>query len=73
MSHVIQTRLIGNFLGAKPGAQYPLANGQVWAQVEEIRRFSYALHPAVTIRLEGTAYVMHVAEAEQSVRVVRVR
>ena len=69
----INSQLAGNFLGAKPGAQYELANGQVWAQAEDTRRFSYAYRPFVTIRAEKGGHVMHVSAADQSFRVLQIR
>ncbi len=69
----IKSQIPGNFLGAKPGAQYELANGQVWAQAEDTRQFSYAYRPQVTIRAEKSGHVMHVSGADQSFRVLQVR
>jgi hypothetical protein len=70
---VIQSELPGNFLGAKPGAQYELTNGQVWAQAENVRRVSYAHRPVVRIWAENGEHVMHVSGADQTIRVLRIK
>jgi hypothetical protein len=70
---VIQSELPANFLGAKPGVQYELTNGQVWAQAEDVRRFSYAYRPVVRIWVENGEHVMHVCGADQKIRVLRIK
>ncbi len=69
----ITSQIPGNFLGAKPGARFELANGQVWAQAEDVLRLSYAYKPTVTIRSENGGHVMHVSGADLNIRVLQIR
>lgn len=66
----IRSRVEGEFSGFDDDAIFRLSNGQVWQQAIYKYHYYYAYQPHVTIRRNGSGYIMEVPSMRDSVAVV---